>query len=523
MAANGRVQPGINDLLSQFPEVASEWNYEKNSPLTPNKIGRASKCKVWWTCKNGHDFEQHVDKRTLRGYNCPICSGHKTVAGINDFATTYPDIAAEWHPTKNGDKKPSMYSPKNEYKAWWRCKYGHEWQARIHDRGSGTGCPQCKNRYSSSFAEQAIYCYVKKLCPDALNRYKGLFDNNMEFDIYIPSRKVAIEFDGGYWHNSEESYEREKEKYNKCLEEGIFLIRVKENAKSERRDVANCVYYIKKKDQKQLQLVIQELLDSLDPESNKWTRKRPGNYHSSIIADLDRDRKIIQEYLHAIPNSLAELRQDLAEEWNYERNGNLTPDLFGINSNEEAWWKCKNCGHEWKTLIIHRAGKRNSGCPKCAKMLKGKSFTRNRVAERGSLADNSSDLLKQWDYSKNTINPHEITSKYNKGVWWLCDKCGHSWQSSPNNRSKGVGCPCCSGRVPKKGVNDLKTVNPNLAAEWDYEKNDGKLPEDFLPNSGKKAWWKCSKCGNQWEDRIRDRNRGKICPECKAVRVGEPK
>ncbi|SCX09669.1 Probable Zinc-ribbon domain-containing protein [Lachnospiraceae bacterium YSD2013] len=518
MKTYNRVKSGINDLLSQFPEIAAEWNYEKNSPLTPDNITKASKQKVWWTCENGHDYEQHVDKRTLRGYNCPICSGKKTVAGINDFAIVYPDIAAEWHPTKNGDKKPSMYSPKNGYRAWWQCKYNHEWQATIHDRSSGTGCPICKNRYSSSFAEQAIFFYVKKLCPDAINRYKGLLDNNREFDVYIPSRKVAIEFDGGYWHNSEESYEREKEKYQQCKKEGISLIRVKENADSYRMGVADYAYYLKAKDKKQLQNIIQGIIDTLDPMSNFWTRRKVGNYHSSIVVDLDKDRQDILGYLYSVPNSLAELRPDLVEEWNYDKNGNLTPDLFGINSNEEAWWRCKICGHEWKTLIIHRAGKRNSGCPECKKISRGKAFTQNRVSERCSLADNCPELMKQWDFSKNTIDPHQITAKYNKKVWWLCDKCNHSWQSSPNNRSKGVGCPCCSGRVPKKGVNDLKTVNPSLAAEWDYEKNQGKRPEDFLPNSGKNAWWKCCKCGNQWEAKIRDRNRGQRCPECKTLR-----
>ncbi len=134
-----------------------------------------------------------IDRRTLRGSNCPICSGHRTVKGINDFATVYPEMAKEWHPTKNGDKTPDMFSSKNGYRAWWMCKYGHEWQQTIHVRSTGTGCPYCKNRYSSSFAEQAIFFYVSKVYPDAINRCKEFFDNNMEFDIYIPSLETAIE------------------------------------------------------------------------------------------------------------------------------------------------------------------------------------------------------------------------------------------------------------------------------------------------------------------------------------------
>lgn len=506
---------GVNDLLSKYPNVAKEWHPTKNGELTPDSVSYASKKKVWWLCPEGHEYDQYIDKRTLRGGGCPICSGHRTVRGINDFETAFPEIAKEWHPTKNGDKKPYMYSAKNGYRAWWICKYGHEWQATIHDRSSGTGCPICQTRYSSSFPEQAIFFYVKQICPDALNRYRNPKLENMEFDIYIPSRKIAIEFDGAYWHNTEGKHLIESNKYKLCEENYIYLIRVKEDNGNRWRDVANTIYYLSKRDYNELQKIIQGIVDTLDPESNPFTRKLVGNYHSKVTVNLEKDKIQILEYLHEIPNSLVELRPDLIDDWAYDLNGNLTPDLFGINSNEKVWWRCHVCKHEWKTSIIHRGGKRNSGCPECSKVKRGKTFTKGAVDERGSLADNCPELLKQWDYEKNNIKPTEITPKYNKPVWWICDKCNHSWPSSPNNRSKGSGCPCCSGRVPQVGVNDLKTVNPDLAAEWNYEKNNGKRPEEFLPGSGKSVWWKCSICGYEWEAVIRDRNKGiKRCKNC---------
>ena len=507
---------GLNDLRTKYPEVAVEWHPTKNGLLTPDQVSYASKRKVWWLCPAGHEYDQFIDKRTIRGGKCPICSGHRTVKGINDFETVFPEIAREWHPNKNGDKKPCMYSAKNGYKAWWKCKYNHEWQATIHDRSSGRGCPFCKTRYSSSFPEQAIFFYVKKLCDDAQSRYKLRPASNTEFDIYIPSKKVAIEFDGAYWHDAADTHEKEISKFRVCENYGIYLIRVKEDTGKRWGDVANAVYYLQKKDLSQLQNIIQGIVDTLDSESNPLTRKRFGNNHSRIRVNLDKDRSEILEYLHQIPNSIVELRPDLIKDWAYDKNGNLTPGLFGINSNEKVWWRCHKCGHVWQTAIIHRAGKRNSGCPECSKIYRGKSFTRNKVIERGSLADNCPDLLLQWDYSKNTLNPTEITVKYNKPVWWRCPKCNHSWSSSPNNRSKGVGCPCCSGRVPQIGVNDLKTVNPTLAQEWNYDRNNGKRPEEYLPNSGKKVWWKCPECQYEWEAVIRERNKGgKKCPKCR--------
>ena len=82
-----------------------------------------------------------------------------------------------------------------------------------------------------------------------------------------------------------------------------------------------------------------------------------------------------------------------------------------------------------------------------------------------------------------------------------------------NNRTKGRGCPYCSGRYAIKGYNDLQTVNPTLAKEWNYENNNGLTPADVTPNSDKKVWWKCSE-GHQWQATIGSRNKGSGCPYC---------
>ena len=131
-----------------------------------------------------------------------------------------------------------------------------------------------------------------------------------------------------------------------------------------------------------------------------------------------------------------------------------------------------------------------------------------------SLEENNSELAKQWNPTKNgDLKPSDITVKYNKKVWWLCPQCGYEWQASPNNRSKGVGCPCCSGRVPKVGINDLKTLRPDLAEEWNYEKNGELRPENFLPKSGKRVWWRCKTCGHEWCTTINHRYYGTGCPK----------
>ena len=81
----------------------------------------------------------------------------------------------------------------------------------------------------------------------------------------------------------------------------------------------------------------------------------------------------IQGYVFKIENSLADLRPDIAKKWNYEKNGNLTPEMFSIGSEEIVWWKCPKCGHEWKISINSMTGKkRGNGCAVCAKTERAK-------------------------------------------------------------------------------------------------------------------------------------------------------
>jgi len=516
--SNKRVWIGYNDLATTHPKIVEEWDINKNT-ISPKEITFGSNKMIWWKCSLGHSYQMALYKKTYRNSSCPICSGYKIISGVNDFATCYPYIAKEWHPTKNGDLLPSMFSKKSGKKVWWKCQLGHEWKATFHDRAEGTGCPFCVARLSTSFPEQTIFFYIKKLFPDACNRYRDIFDNGMELDVFIPSIRLAIEFDGANWHCSDDSLERELKKYEICKQNDIKLVRIKEKTSdSITKTSADKIFFIRKRSyEKDLVFVIQSILDDIDPQSNMWFRKNPSQIHSHVTIDLSKDRNEIRKYLSPITTnkSLSNLRPDLVQDWNVKRNGQLTPNMFGINSNDRVWWKCRQCGHEWETTIISR-GNRNSGCPECSKIKRGKTFTAWCVSERGSLADNNPILAEEWHPTKNLdLTPHDITERRYKKVWWLCRVCGYEWEASPLNRSsKGVGCPACSGRVPRIGKNDFKTLYPLIAREWCYEKNGELLPEHFLPKSGKKVWWRCTMCGNEWKTDIRVRTNGHNCPIC---------
>ena len=67
-----RIQ-GVNDLATLYPNIVTEWNYEKNGGLNPSELSPSSKMKVWWICKNNHEWIQAIDKRCLFGRECPEC------------------------------------------------------------------------------------------------------------------------------------------------------------------------------------------------------------------------------------------------------------------------------------------------------------------------------------------------------------------------------------------------------------------------------------------------------------------
>ena len=129
-------------------------------------------------------------------------------------------------------------------------------------------------------------------------------------------------------------------------------------------------------------------------------------------------------------------------------------------------------------------------------------------------------LVAEWNYEKNgALKPEDFTVSSHKNIWWKCSK-GHEWQALIANRNRGTGCPYCSRRRVFKGFNDLQTLNPTLASEWNYEKNGGLRPENFAAKSNKKVWWECSE-GHEWQALIANRTFGTGCPYCSGRKKAE--
>ena len=139
-----KVMPGFNDLLTAYPDIAAEWNYEKNTGLGPEDVTAMSNRRVWWICSRKHEWRVPVSNRHKTG--CPFCSNKRVLPGFNDLETVHPDLAAEWNAKRNGSLKPSDVVYGSHRAVWWRCSKGHEWRTAVISRHEGNGCPVCGRR-----------------------------------------------------------------------------------------------------------------------------------------------------------------------------------------------------------------------------------------------------------------------------------------------------------------------------------------------------------------------------------------
>lgn len=206
----------------------------------------------------------------------------------------------------------------------------------------------------------------------------------------------------------------------------------------------------------------------------------------------------------SIDNCLSTTNISLVEQWCFSKN-KITPEEVTNGSTVKVWWKCEK-GHEWESIIRDRAIY-GTGCPYCSN---------NFLVFENSLRSVKPKLCEEWHYDKNKeLTPDIIHSKSNKKVWWVCEV-GHEWKTSVNSRcsgnnGKGTNCPYCAGN--KLDIkNSIMNRSPELANEWNYEKNILK-PSELSCGSGIYVWWKCSD-GHEWKTSPLNRKKSG-CPTCK--------
>lgn len=195
-------------------------------------------------------------------------------------------------------------------------------------------------------------------------------------------------------------------------------------------------------------LTVEDLMNYEETKANKHSHRivrrhvpryvpqRPHSYEYEQLRDMpwEAAKRLVELAYYHDPT----LHPELAEEWDYENNGDLRPEQFTAKSSKRIWWKCKACGQSWLTSIANRA--QGKGCPFDA--------GQRPIPNQTDLPTLCPDLAKEWDYARNgNLRPEQFAAKSGRKVWWKCRNCAHSWRAAIACRTNGTGCPRCnSGR-----------------------------------------------------------------------------
>lgn len=187
-----------NTLAIKNPKLAKEWDFSKNNGLTPNDIAPNSAKRVSWVCPHGHRWESVIASRNS-GRGCPYCLNRK-IDKNNCLSAKNPEIAKEWHPTKNGKLTPEQFAPLSGVKVWWLCpRCLWSWAEKISVRHTN-GCPRCNKiilksgRTCDSIIEAYLYLMLKNKKEKFIygGRYGGILGKR-RYDFYLPNENLYIE------------------------------------------------------------------------------------------------------------------------------------------------------------------------------------------------------------------------------------------------------------------------------------------------------------------------------------------
>ena len=496
-------------LAEARPDLAKEWNYEKNGDLRPEDVSCGSNKKVWWIYHyavpddypvellrgKNFDFEWEAKVYARNEYpGCPFLNGHSIWTGFNDLATINPELAAQWHPTKNGDLKPTQVTANSGLKVWWSLPYDipldypieplrgkhfkFEWEASIDNRNKHQSCP---------------YLIGKAVWPG----FNDLATTNPEL--------------AAQWHPIKNGDLKPTQVTANSGYKVWWLLHY---------DIPND-YFIESLKGKHF-----------DFEWESTIANRSSGFGCPFLSG----RAIWPGF-----NDLATTNPELAAQWHPTKNGDLKPTQVTANTHKKVWWllpydvpidypveylRDKHFDFEWQATIYNR----NNGtdCP---------YLTGNAIWPGfNDLATTNPELAAQWHTTKNgDLKPAQATVSTDKKVWWLLSydvpidypveylrgkHFDFEWKASINSRNRGTGCPYLAGKAVWPGFNDLATTNPELAAQWHPTKNGDLRPTQVTANSNRKVWWLYPyddpNTGKhsvfEWQATVYNRNNGTDCP-----------
>ena len=495
----GRKLTDANRLSLRNPDLKAEWHPEKNGDLTPADVSYGSKKKVWWLCKNGHEWDAVISSRAINRNGCGYCAGN-FVSDKNRLSLHYPDLVNEWHPTKNGSLRPADVSYGSDNKVWWRCERGHEWEAKIHSRAkkNGNGCRFCGHRGVSDINRLSVHY------PHLVNEWHPTKNGNLTPDdvSYANNDKV--------WWLCKNGHEWPARTYSRTL-----------NGRRCRTCAGQSIT-----DDNRLSLKRPELIREWHPtkngnltpddvavatNKNVWWICEKDHMWLALIPSRALSRtgcRFCKRKEVTDINRLSIHHPDIAKQWHPTKNGDLTPDDVSYGSDNKVWWLCER-SHEWEAKIYSR--RQGRGCGTCA----GKEIT-----DDNRLSLKAPELVPEWHPTKNgNLTPDGVSYGSDRKVWWLCER-GHDWEAAISSRAINEnGCGSCklAGRsrveiylacelatffedidptqtykiTPDEGRSlnvDIAIPSQNLVIEYDSKRwHEGRLDKDIEKTGGLKS------------------------------------
>lgn len=488
-----------NDTLeAEYPELAKQWHPTKNGSLNPKDVTYGSGIRAWWKCSNNHEWEAVINSRR-QGSGCPYCAGQKPTTERN-FATAYPELLNEidWEKNKNFD--PYKLTPRANQKIWWKCEKGHSWEATITNKtrkGYNGDCPYCLNR---KLCDDNSLAHVR---PDIAKDWHPTKNEQLTPKDVIAGGSKKVWWICKHNHEWKTTVGARVNNGTGCPKCSLQTSRIEIAIYSEVKALFDDVLWQEKIDGYECDILIKEKNIGIEVDGVYWHNRRPEV--DSIKQKLFEDKGVL----------LFRLREEglplLSErDINFKWSDNSFPIIkllinqilkFAIISEEDLLKLEKYVSNN--TLINEKLYREIV------------SFLPAPPAEQ-SLAAKRPDLAKEWAFDLNApLLPEHFKPGSSKIVWWRCLQ-GHTWKTSLNHRSnQNTGCPTCPKPYTSRASSEwnLASINPELASEWNFEKNENIGPDGLTPKSNIKVWWRCSK-GHEWKTSLSSRSKGTGCPYC---------
>lgn len=352
--------PKIRPFAVNYPDLLKEWDHVRNLGLDPQTIRSRSRTKVWWIGSCGHRWESELCSR-VSGKGCPACAGQRVVPGFNDLAHLEPELAKEWHLTKNAGVFPAEVTRKSRAKVWWTCKSGHDFEARVGERVRGlesrpdsNGCPVCLNR--------KLLLGVNDLTtsnPDLANEFHVLLNYPLTASTVKASETRKL------WWLCDAGHEFQQRLANRV---------------NQGQGCPFCKNKLVTIGETDLGTTNPELVEEWDFEANGelrpidvvagtlkyiyWICKSGHKWKARGSKRLAGQGcpTCTNRVLKMGFNDLATKLPEIARSWDFIKNKPLAPGQILYGTAQKFWWIC-DLGHSWQTSPITRT---RTGCPRCA-------------------------------------------------------------------------------------------------------------------------------------------------------------